>query len=97
MLAERDRTIAHQFSAAIRQQYPTAQIWALPDSDWVWDFCIVLETLDPPAKSALSNIAWELGFAHETVLTTVKFSRHQFEQGPSSPLVQHIRHQGIPL
>ncbi|MEO0759571.1 MAG: nucleotidyltransferase domain-containing protein [Cyanobacteria bacterium J06648_16] len=89
-----DRTLAKQFSEAIRQQFPDAQIWALADSDWDFDFCVVLETLDPPTKAAIRAVAWELSFANETVLTTIKFARRQFEQSPitSSPLVQQIRH-----
>ena len=104
MRTERDLSIAKQFSDAIRQQYPDSQIWSLGSwedagREWDFDFCIVLETLDRSAKKAIREVAWKLGFINETVLTTVSFSHHQFEQGPIaiSPLVQNIRRKGIPL
>lgn len=104
MMNQRDRTILNQFAHQVRQRFPDAQIWAFgsrargdaqPDSDL--DICVVLETLDRSVKKAISHIAWEIGFDNDLLITTVKYSRHQFEQGPckSSPLVQTIQREGV--
>lgn len=104
MMNQRDRTILNQFAHRVRQQFPDAQIWAFgsrargdaqPDSDL--DICVVLETLDRSVKKIISHIAWEVGFENELLITTVKYSRYQFEQGPcaESPLVQTIQREGV--
>ena len=104
MLADCDLTIINQFASTVRQHFPDAQIWAFgsrargdarPDSDF--DICIVVDSLNPTVKQKISHIAWEIGFNHERLITTVKYARNQFNQGPCSisPLVQTIRHEGI--
>ena len=104
MFADCDRTILDQFASTVRQQFPDAQIWAFgsrargdakPDSDL--DICVVVDSLEPSVKKTISYIAWEIGFYHERLITTVKYSRDQFDQGPCSisPLVQTIRCEGI--
>jgi len=104
MMNERDRQILKEFSARVREQFPEAQIWAFgsrargdaqPDSDL--DICVVVDNLDFATKKALSYIAWEVGFERGLLITTVKYSRQQFEESPrvASPLVQTILKEGI--
>ena len=104
MLADCDLVILNQFASTVRQQFPNAQIWAFgsrargdarPDSDL--DICVVVDSLEPTVKKTISHIAWEIGFIHERLITTVKYSRDQFNQGPCaiSPLVQTIRREGV--
>lgn len=104
MMTESDRQILNQFAATVRQQFPEAQILAFgsrargdaqPDSDL--DVCVVLETVDRTIWKAISHMAWEVGFANDLLITTVKCSRQQFESSPFSisPLVQNIRREGI--
>lgn len=99
-----DLKILEEFSAQVRQQFPGAQIWAFgsrargnakPDSDF--DICVVVDQLDRTTWKTLSNIAWEIGFKHDVVITTVKYSRQQFESSPytASPLVHSILAEGI--
>ena len=100
----RDHQILKEFSANVRQQFPDAQIWAFgsrargnaqPDSDF--DICVVVDELDRTTWKTLSDIAWETGFQHDVVITTVKYSRQQFESSPytASPLVHSILAEGI--
>ncbi|PSN11568.1 nucleotidyltransferase domain-containing protein [filamentous cyanobacterium CCT1] len=104
MLSTSDQQILAKFASKIRGQFPSASIWAFgsrargsaqPDSDL--DICVVVDTLDRTTWKAISDIAWEVGFYHDVVITTVKYSRQQFESSPytASPLVHNILAEGI--
>jgi hypothetical protein len=43
------------------------------------------------------DIAWEVGFENDIVISTVTFSREEFENGPcsASPLVRNILKEGV--
>jgi predicted nucleotidyltransferase len=99
-----DRRILEIFATRVRERFPGARVWAFGsrargeggwDSDF--DICVVLEQLDAAADQALSAIAWEVGFAHDRVITIVPFSRDQFERGPfsESTLVETIHREGV--
>ncbi|QQE64309.1 hypothetical protein GFS31_09890 [Leptolyngbya sp. BL0902] len=57
----------------------------------------MVNELDRTTWRTLSDIAWEIGFQHGVVITTVKYSRQQFESSPhkASPLVHSILEEGI--
>lgn len=99
-----DRRILETFAARVRGQFPGARVWAFGsrargegtwDSDF--DICVVLDEFDAAADQALSEIAWEVGFAHDRVITIIPFSHDQFERGPfsESALVETIRREGV--
>lgn len=103
-MTARDRQILSEFSAQVRQQFPEAQIWAFgsrargdaqPESDL--DICVVVDTLDRATWKTISHTAWAVGFKHDVLITTIKYSRQRFEHSPCSvsPLVQNILHEGI--
>jgi predicted nucleotidyltransferase len=100
-----DQVIFTLFAARVRERFPDARLWAFGsrarggagwDSDF--DICVVVDRLDARADQALSDIAWEVGFARDRVITIVPFSREAFERGPfsESTLVETIRREGIP-
>lgn len=62
------------------------------------DVCVVVDRLDRSVRAMIRQIAWEVGFANDMVITTVKYSRDAFEKGPASvsPLVQTVLREGVP-
>jgi DNA polymerase sigma len=100
----RDKRILTQFAKLVRQQFPDARIWAFgsrvkgtatQESDL--DVCIVLQTLDEAIDRQIRYDAWQVGFDHELVISTVTYSTEQFEHGPcsQSSLVHNILTQGV--
>jgi len=92
------------FAARVRRRIPDARIWAFGSrvrgthhefSDL--DLCVVAPDLDDAADRYVMDCAWDAGFAHDVVITTVTYSRDEFEEGPcsASPLVQAILHEGV--
>ena len=100
----KDHATLNAFSRRIRQYFPEARIWAFGSrvredgsqhSDL--DVCIVLNLLDEKADAKIMEIAWEIGFENDLVISTVTFSREEFEKGPCSQsmLVKNILDHGI--
>ncbi|MBM3189338.1 MAG: nucleotidyltransferase domain-containing protein [Chloroflexi bacterium] len=101
---DNDRQILETFAARVRERFPAARVWAFGsrargEADWDSDFdvCVVLDEFNTAADQALSEIAWEVGFDNDRVITIIPFSRDQFERGPfsESTLVEAIRREGI--
>jgi uncharacterized protein len=98
-----DRNILDLFASRVRELEPGARIWAFgsrargdahPESDL--DLCIVLPDPTEEVARGIRDIAWEIGFEHERVLTTVILSEHDFQDGPmsASTLVANIVREG---
>ena len=103
-MTERDQHTLTLLAGRLRAEFPSARIWAFgsrvrgdadPESDL--DVCVVLEQVDPDIRKAVSNLAWEVGFDHDVVISTVVFSGEMFDHGPPSagPLVAAIHSEGV--
>lgn len=68
---------------------------ATPDSDL--DVFIELETCTPELRQRISELAWEVGFEMERVISTVVATRTEIEHGAmgANPLVLNIAREGI--
>ena len=104
MLSRKDKIILRELADRIRSRCPEARIWifgsrARGDSSWDSDFdiCVVLKTTDEETDEFIRNVAWEVGFENEGVITSVIFSEGAFEKGPmsESTLVDNILREGI--
>ena len=96
--------ILEEFGKKVRSVYPKAQIWAFgsyvrgtatAESDL--DICVVIPQMHPEDRLAISDMAWEVGFAHDLHISTVVFSDIDFVHGPvsASPLLDGIRSEGV--
>lgn len=104
MMAEQDRRILAEFTARVCERFPDARIWAFGSrarggAEWDSDFdiCIVLNQIDQKVDRWIRDVAWEIGFENDRVITTVLFNKEQFEYGPmsESTLVANILREGI--
>ena len=103
-LAPQDARIFKQFAESVRQQFPDARIWAFgsrmkgtatQESDF--DVCVVLPMLNRAIDREIMHVAWQIGFDHDVVISTVTYSTDEFERGPcsQSSLVHNIITQGV--
>ena len=104
MMSKHDKRILDEFTTRVRERLPDARIWAFGsrvrgnatwDSDF--DICIVLDHLDQKTDRWLRDVAWEVGFENERVITTILLDAEQFENGPmsESALVANIMREGM--
>ena len=104
MLSNSDKKIFNQFASMVRSKFPDARIWAFGsrtrgdatvESDM--DVCVVVDKLDDESDSVIMEIAWQIGFENDVVISTVTYSKNEFEKGPCSEsgLVQNILDYGI--
>ncbi|MDP8237996.1 MAG: nucleotidyltransferase domain-containing protein [Candidatus Hatepunaea meridiana] len=104
-MKKHDKYVFELFSSAIRKKFPDARIWAFGSrvrgdveefSDL--DVCIVVEHLDDKVYAQIVEIAWQIGFDNEIIISTIPYSHEEFEDGPCSvsPLVYTILNEGIP-
>lgn len=100
----KDKQIFSLFAALVRKHFPKARIWAFgsrvkgtatEESDL--DVCVVLDTLNETVDQAVGDIAWNVGFDHDLLISTVTYSREEFETGPcsQSSLVYTILKDGV--
>ena len=104
MISRDDKMILDEFGRGVRERLPEARIWAFGSrvtgvATWESDFdiCVVLDHLEDWAERHIRDVAWEVGFKHGRVITTVILESEQFERGPmsESTLVENIHRQGI--
>lgn len=105
MISRNDGAILEKFSKKVRERFPEARIWAFGsrvrgNATWESDFdiCIVLDRLDDGAEQYIRDVAWEIGFENDRVITTIVLDSAQFARGPmsESTLVANILQEGLP-
>jgi len=96
--------ILQRFAEKVRSKYPEAYILAFGsrarnnasvDSDF--DVCVIIQNVDPEDRFLISDIAWEVGFEEDTVISTIVMPQNEYENGAlsASPLVDAIRSEGV--
>ena len=103
-MEEKHLRILREFADKVRAVYPNARVWAFgsyvrgtatPESDL--DICVTIPEMRSDDRVAVSDIAWEVGFAHDMHLSTIVIAEKDFEHGPVSanPLLDTIRNEGV--
>jgi len=66
-----------------------------PDSDL--DVFIEVESITAELRRRISEIAWEVGFEADRVISTLVTTREQLERGPmgANPLILNVEQEGI--
>ena len=61
------------------------------------DIFIEVEMLNQEIKEKISDIVWEVGFEHYTLISPLIFTRDEIEKSPlrASPIVRNIMADGI--
>jgi len=63
------------------------------------DIFLVVSRLDAEIREKISEVAWEVGFENDVVLSTFVVTAEQLERGPVgvSPIIRRIEKEGVPL
>jgi len=104
MLTTTDRQIAREFRRRLEAIAPLLDLRvfgsrargnAAPDSDM--DVFIELEEFTPELRQRISEIAWEVGFEMDRVISTVVTTRAELEHGAmgANPLVLNVEQEGV--
>lgn len=106
MMTEEDSKILKVFTDRVHERFSDARVWAFGsrargEATWESDFdmFIVLNHVDRENDRWIRNIAWEVGFENDLIITTVLLDKEQFEHGPmsESTIVANILREGISL
>ncbi len=106
MMASCDKEIALEFKRRASALVPILQLSvfgsrargnATAESDL--DVFLVVDHIDVNLREKISEVAWEVGFENDLVLSTFVVTAEQLEHGPMgvSPIVRKIEKEGIRL
>ena len=106
MLSEIDRNIAREFLRRLTAIVPVLDLRvfgsrvrgeATEESDL--DVFIELESVTPALRQRIHEIAWEVGFEMDRVISTFVATREQIKSGPlaANPLLLEIENEGVRL
>jgi len=96
--------ILKKFAAKVRAVYPEARIMGFgsyprgtagKESDL--DVCVVLKAFKPEDRFVISDLAWDVGFDYDILISTIVISEYEYENGAisTSPLIESIRSEGV--
>lgn len=103
----KDKEIVHKFKSLLQKRVKLHRLVlfgsrargdADPDSDM--DILVVLnEPATREVRDIVSSCAWEAGFDDGVVVSSIVFTRDEWENGPEyySPFAEAVRMEGVPI
>jgi len=106
MLSIADREIAQRFKQRLQQIAPLLTLWvygsrargdATAESDL--DVLIELESITPALRQHIRELAWEVGFDQDRVISTLVTTREQLDHGllRADPLISNLQREGVQI
>jgi len=106
MIAPHDKETALEFKRRAAAVVPVLRLSvfgsrargdATTESDL--DLFLVVNQIDADLRERISEVAWEVGFENDVVLSTFVATTEQLEHGPLgvSPIIHQIEKEGINL
>lgn len=104
MLTDMDRRVAQDFRRRITSIVPVLDMCvfgsrargdATPESDL--DLFVEVEHLTPELREQIFELAWEVGFEEDRVISTIVTTSEQLAHGAigANPLIRQIEREGI--
>ena len=107
MLNQIDRQIAQEFKEKLLvYNVPLSEIRVFGSrvrgdfsSESDLDICLILRETSPEIETLISRLAWEVGFEHQVIITTVEYTQELILNSPlrESPFIKAINQEGIAL
>jgi len=106
MLTETDQSIAKEFQRRLMALVPVLDLCvfgsrsrgdATEDSDM--DIFIKVERINPELRQRIFDLAWEVGFERDRIISTIVATEDQLRHGAfgANPLVDKIKKEGARL
>src|SRR3989304_821505 len=106
MINKKDRAICHEFRERLSEHVKVIECRLFgsrargdADEDSDFDIFVEVEDNDESTERIISDVAWEVGFEHGVVITTVVYSRKELEEGPmqESLLYKNVIREGVSI
>jgi predicted nucleotidyltransferase len=106
MLSSMDKRVARLFKARLQKMTPLVRLVVYgsrargnpaPDSDL--DIFIEAPSMTPALRRKISQLAWEIGFEHNIVISTFVVTPQIITEGPigANPILKVIEREGVAL